>query len=128
MLTDFKKFIMRGNVMDLAVGVIIAGAFGKIVSSLVADVIMPFVGMMTGGVNFTDLAVVLKEADGETPAVLMKYGVFFQNIFDFVVIGFVIFMMVRAITSMQKKEEAAAPAAPPKDIVLLEEIRDLLKK
>lgn len=130
MMQDFKKFIMRGNVIDLAVAVIIGGAFGKIVSSLVKDVIMPLIGALLGGVNFTALKWVIKPAAGETPEAAMYYGQFIQNIVDFVIIAFVIFMMIRLIEKAKRKEPEApaAPAAPPEDVVLLTEIRDLLKR
>ncbi|MFD2037440.1 large-conductance mechanosensitive channel protein MscL [Belliella marina] len=134
MLKEFKAFAIKGNVVDLAVAVIIGGAFGKIVSSFVNDIVMPPLGVMLGGVDFKDLVITLREAytvDGvDFPAVVMSYGNFIQNIVDFVIIAFVIFLAIRAINSMKKKEEAApaAPAAPPKSEVLLEEIRDLLKK
>ncbi len=129
-VSEFKTFISRGNVVDMAVGVIIGGAFGKIVSSLVADVIMPPIGLILGSVNFKDLSLVLKEAVGETPAVTLNYGLFIQNIVDFVIIAFAIFMFIKVINQFKKKveEQPAAPAAPPRQEVLLEEIRDLLKK
>lgn len=133
-IKEFKEFAMRGNVIDMAVGIVIGGAFGKIVSSLVSDVVMPAVGVLVGGVNFTDLKIMLKAAvieGGETitPAVTLNYGTFIQEIFDFLVIAFAIFVMIKAINSLKRKKEepAPAPAAPPADIVLLEEIRDLLK-
>lgn len=127
MLQEFKDFAVKGNVVDMAVGIIIGGAFGKIVSSFVADVIMPPIGMILGGVDFSNLAITLKEAAGETPAVLLSYGKFIQSVVDFTIIAFAIFIAVKAINNMKKKEEAK-PAAPPKQEVLLEEIRDLLKK
>ncbi len=128
--SEFKEFALRGNVVDLAVGIVIGGAFGKIVSSFVADVLMPPLGMMLGGVNFTDLAVTLKAATATTPAVLWAYGKFIQSIFDFAIIAFAIFLLIKAINSMKRKEEAApaAPPAPPAQEVLLTEIRDLLKR
>lgn len=133
MMQEFKDFAMKGNVVDMAVGVIIGGAFGKIVASFVADVIMPPIGMLLGGVNFTDLAITLKEASGEVPAVVIKYGAFVQTVVDFTIIAFVIFMAIKAMNKMKKAEAAApaAPAAPPeptKEEVLLGEIRDLLKQ
>ncbi|MDP3385704.1 MAG: large-conductance mechanosensitive channel protein MscL [Eubacteriales bacterium] len=131
MVQDFKKFVMRGNVIDLAVAVIIGGAFGKIVSSFVNDIIMPLIGVILGGIDFKTLRWVIKPAVGETPEVAMLYGQFIQNIVDFVIIAFVIFMMIRLIEKAKKKPEPAAPAAPaepPADIILLTEIRDLLKK
>jgi large conductance mechanosensitive channel len=130
LISEFKAFAAQGNVVDLAVGVIIGGAFGKIVSSLVDDVIMPPIGLAIGGVDFKNLAITLKAAEGEAPAVLLKYGHFLQSIVDFIIIAFVIFMAIRAVNKMKKKEvEApAAPPAPTKDQELLSEIRDLLKR
>lgn len=134
MLQEFKKFAMRGNVIDMAVGIIIGGAFGKIVSSVVGDLIMPVVGLLVGGVNFTDLKIVLKEAQtiGETtvPEVSLNYGAFIQTTFDFLIIAFAIFMLIKAINTLNKKkeEEPAAPAPPAADVQLLSEIRDLLKE
>lgn len=131
MMQEFKEFAMKGNVVDMAVGVIIGGAFGKIVASLVADVVMPPIGMLLGGVNFADLAITLKEASGEVPAVVIKYGAFVQTVVDFTIIAFVIFMAIKAMNKMKKAEAAPiAPPAPPeptKEEVLLGEIRDLLK-
>jgi large conductance mechanosensitive channel len=136
-LQDFKAFAMKGNVIDMAVGVIIGGAFGKIVSSVVADVIMPPIGLLVGGVNFTDLKLELKPAeivDGveQAAAVTLNYGNFLQTVFDFLIIAFSIFLFIQAITKLsRKKEEEPAPAAPPapsKEEVLLTEIRDLLKE
>ncbi len=129
MWSEFKAFAMRGNVVDLAVGVIIGGAFGKIVSSFVNDVVMPPIGLLTGGVDFTDQVVVLTEAVGETPAVAIKYGSFVSTILDFVIVAFVIFIAVRAMNQLMRKEaeKPAAPPAPTPDQVLLAEIRDLLK-
>ena len=135
-LQEFKAFAMKGNVVDMAVGVIIGGAFGKIVSSLVADVFMPLIGLVVGGVNFTDLKVTLKEAvpasEGveEAAAVTLNYGQFIQNVFDFVIIAFCIFLFIKLLSSFnKKKEEAPAPAPTPSaEEVLLTEIRDLLKK
>jgi large conductance mechanosensitive channel len=130
MMKEFKEFAMRGNVMDMAIGIIIGGAFGKIVSSFVSDVIMPPIGMLLGGVDFSQLAFTLKEgAEGVEP-ILLKYGVFFNTIIDFVIIAFVIFMVIRAMNRMKKKEEEkpAAPPAPSKEELLLAEIRDELRK
>ena len=137
-LQDFKAFAMKGNVVDMAVGVIIGGAFGKIVSSVVADVIMPPLGLLVGGVNFTDLKWVMKPAevvDGkEIAAVTLNYGNFLQATFDFLIIAFSIFLFIRLLTKLTTKKEAAAPATPPappaptKEEVLLTEIRDLLKE
>jgi len=135
MLTEFKQFAMRGNVVDMAVGIVIGGAFGKIVSSFVSDVLMPPIGLLLGGVNFSDLKATLKEAvvdTGETiaPAVTLNYGSFIQVILDFIIIAFAIFMVIKFMNSLnRKKEEAPAPPpAPAEDITLLKEIRDLLKK
>ncbi|PJG82333.1 large-conductance mechanosensitive channel protein MscL [Caviibacterium pharyngocola] len=126
-IKEFREFAMRGNVVDMAVGVIIGGAFGKIVSSLVADVVMPVLGILTGGVDFKDLNIVLKEAVGEVPAVTLNYGAFIQNIFDFVIIAFAIFLMIKGINKLKKPVEEA-PAEPSNEEKLLSEIRDLLKK
>lgn len=131
MMDEFKTFAMRGNVIDLAVGVVIGTAFGKIVSSLVADLIMPVLGLITGGINFTRMAITLKAAEGDTPAVLLSYGKFVQNIFDFVLVALAIFLMVRAINKLKHPPKPAAPAAPPEPSAeekLLAEIRDLLKQ
>lgn len=134
-IKEFKEFAMRGNVVDMAVGVVIGGAFGKIVSSLVADVIMPFVSILTGGINFTHWKFVLKHAVMEggvevAPEVAVNYGTFLQVIFDFIIIAFSIFLVIKAINKFKKKEEEkpAVPAEPSEDVVLLREIRDLLKK
>ena len=133
MVAEFKEFAMKGNVVDLAVGVIIGVAFGKVVSSLVDGVFMPLVGFFAGGVNFSDLAYTLAPAvlaaDGKetAPAVAIKYGAFAQTIIDFLVITFVLFMVIKIMNRL-KKAEAAAPAAPPEDVILLREIRDSLKK
>ena len=130
MMKEFKDFAVKGNVMDMAIGIIIGAAFGKIVSSFVKDVMMPPLGLLIGDVDFSELALTLKDAMGDQPAVLLKYGAFIQTAVDFVIIAFAIFMMVKWINSLKKKEEAA-PAAPPKpskEEVLLTEIRDLLKK
>ncbi len=127
---EFKEFAMKGNVVDLAVGIIIGGAFGKIVSSLVGDVIMPPLGIVIGGVDFRDLSVTLKSAAVGAPAVLLRYGSFIQSIFDFAIVAFAIFLMIKAINAMKRrKEEAPAPPAKPSaEVLLLTEIRDLLKK
>ena len=129
-LKEFRDFAMRGNVVDLAVGVIIGAAFGKIVSSLVANIIMPPLGLLIGGVDFKQFEWVLKPAVGEAPAVVMQYGVFIQTVFDFVIVAFAIFMAIKLMNNLnRKKEEApAAPPAPTKEEVLLSEIRDLLKE
>lgn len=135
LLKEFKEFAVKGNVVDLAVAVIIGGAFGKIVSSFVNDIIMPPLGVLLGGVDFKDLTITLKDAytsaDGvEMAAVVLSYGSFIQNIVDFLIIAFVIFMAIKGMNRFKKKEEEAPapPPAPPKSEVLLEEIRDLLKK
>ena len=135
LLNEFKEFAVKGNVVDMAVGIIVGGAFGKIVSSFVADVVTPPLGLLLGGVNFTDLAIVLQEAQGEAPAVALKYGAFLQTVFDFLIVAFAIFMAVKAMNTMKRlreKEEAAAPPpappAPSNEEVLLTEIRDLLAK
>jgi large conductance mechanosensitive channel len=130
MMKEFKQFAMRGNVVDLAVAVIIGGAFGKIIASFVADVLMPPIGLLLGGADFTDLFITLKEAQGEIAAVTINYGTFIQNVVDFLIIAFAIFMMIKGINNLKKKEEAApsAPPAPSKEEQLLTEIRDLLKK
>ena len=133
-LDEFKQFAMRGNVVDKAVGVIIGGAFGKIVSSLVSDVIMPPIGWLIGGVDFKDLKIALPAnplaPEGAEP-VSIGYGAFLQNVLDFLIIAFCIFLIVKGITALTKKkkeeEKAAAPAEPSEDIKLLTEIRDLLK-
>lgn len=132
MLKEFKAFAMRGNVVDMAVGIIIGGAFGKIVSSFVADVIMPPIGLLIGGVDFSDLMVVIKEAEAGASEVAIRYGAFLQTVIDFVIIAFAIFMVIKAMNTMKQKEEekAAAPPAPPapsNEEKLLAEIRDLLK-
>lgn len=136
MLKEFKEFAMRGNVIDLAVGVVIGGAFGKIVASLVADVIMPPIGLLVGGVNFTDLKLEMKPAevvDGvEKAAVTLNYGNFLQVTFDFIIVAFAIFMFIKLINKLNRKKEEApapppAPPAPTKEEVLLTEIRDILK-
>ena len=129
---EFKDFIARGNVMDLAVGVIIGGAFGKIVSSLVNDMIMPIIGLILGGIDFSDLKFVIKEATEKTPEASIKYGLFIQNIVDFLIIAFVIFVMVKGINTIRKikdnenLEESSEPT-PTKEEILLTEIRDILK-
>lgn len=130
MLNEFKQFAMKGNVVDMAVGIIIGAAFGKIVSSFVGDVIMPPLGILIGGVDFTDLAITLKEAAGDTAAVTLNYGSFIQTVFDFTIVAFAIFIAIKAMNSLKKKEEEkpAAPPAPSNEEVLLAEIRDLLKQ
>jgi large conductance mechanosensitive channel len=127
MLTEFKEFAMKGNVVDLAVGVIIGGAFGKIVSSFVEDVIMPPIGIILGGVDFKSLALVLKAAEGKAAAVMINYGKFIQTLVDFIIIAFVIFVVIKAMNSLKRKEVAAPPPGPTKQEVLLTEIRDTLR-
>lgn len=134
-LQEFKQFAMKGNVVDMAVGIIIGAAFGKIVSSLVNDVIMPPIGMLIGGVDFTDLKVILKEATldpagNAIDAVTLNYGSFIQTTIDFLIVAFAIFLMIKAMNQLKKKETEAPPAPPEpsKEEKLLTEIRDLLKK
>ncbi len=133
-IQDFKAFALKGNVVDMAVGVIIGGAFGKIVTSVVNNIIMPPIGVLTGGVDFTDLKLVIKEAEGEAEAVTLNYGAFIQDVVDFLIIAFCIFLMVKgiaALTRKKKAEDEAAPAPAPEPSAeekLLTEIRDLLKK
>ncbi|MEI7851140.1 MAG: large-conductance mechanosensitive channel protein MscL [Kiritimatiellales bacterium] len=129
-MKEFKAFAMRGNVIDMAVGIVIGGAFGKIVSSFVADVIMPPIGLLMGRVNFSDLAITLQQAHGGVAAVTMNYGKFIQTLIDFIIVAFAIFMVVKGMNSLRKKEAAAppAPAAPTKEEILLAEIRDILKQ
>lgn len=126
--TEFKEFAMKGNVVDMAVGVIIGTAFGKIISSLVADVVMPPLGLAIGGVNFTDLAVTLGPNAVTGEPVVLKYGVFLQTTFDFLIIALVLFLAIRAINKLKKPAAPPAPPAPPRTEVLLEEIRNLLAK
>lgn len=128
-IEEFKTFISRGNVVDMAVGVIIGSAFGKIVSSLVADIIMPPIGLLLGGINFTGFVWELKGAMKDMPAVTLNYGNFIKNIVDFLIISAAIFLFVKIVNTLKRKEEetAAAPAPPPRQELLLEEIRDLLK-
>lgn len=133
LVKEFREFAMRGNVIDLAVGVIIGAAFGKIVSSFVGDVVMPPLGLLVGGVNFSDLAVTLQAAEGDKPAVLLAYGKFIQTIFDFLIIAFAVMMAVKGVNSLKRKpvEVEAAPAPAPEPSAeekLLAEIRDLLKQ
>ncbi|WP_333608682.1 large-conductance mechanosensitive channel protein MscL [Arsukibacterium sp.] len=130
MLNEFKSFAMRGNVVDMAVGIIIGAAFGKIVSSFVSDVVMPPIGVLLGGVDFSDLVILIQQETAEQAAVAIKYGAFLQTIIDFLIIALAVFAGVKAMNAMKRREEAkpAAPAVPPADIVLLTEIRDLLKK
>jgi large conductance mechanosensitive channel len=127
-ISEFKDFAMRGNVVDMAVGIVIGGAFGKIVSSFVGDVLMPPLGLLLGGVDFSDLSLTMKEAVGSAPAVVLGYGKFVQTVVDFTIVAFAIFLLVKAMNTLKKKEEAApAPPPAPSQEVLLAEIRDLLK-
>jgi large conductance mechanosensitive channel len=131
MLKEFKEFAMRGNVIDLAVGVVIGGAFGKIVTSLVDQIIMPPIGWLTGGIDFSQMKWVLKPADNSDPAhkiaeVAIGYGTFINTLIQFIIIAFAIFLVVKGINKLTRRQEAV-PAAPPADVVLLTEIRDLLK-
>ena len=131
MMQEFKAFAMRGNVMDMAVGIVIGGAFGKIVSSLVSDVIMPPIGMLTGGIDFSAMKWVLKPADDSDPKhkiaeVAINYGAFINTIITFIIVAFSIFVVIKLMNRLQQKKEEA-PAAPPADVQLLTEIRDLLK-
>ena len=135
MLTEFREFAMRGNVIDLAVGVVIGGAFGKIVTSLVDKVIMPPIGLLIGGVDFSKLAITLKAASvdaagNEVPAVVLAYGEFINAVIQFLIVAFAIFMVVKGINRLHRKPEEApaAPAAPSEEVLLLREIRDSLKK
>jgi large conductance mechanosensitive channel len=130
---EFKAFAMKGNVVDMAVGIIIGAAFGKIVSSIVSDIIMPPLGLLIGGVNFTELKVIMKAATETHPAVTWNYGNFLQVCFDFLIVAFAVFLVIKAMVAAKRKEEAAptappAPEAPTKEETLLTEIRDLLKK
>src|SRR5574338_138788 len=130
MIKEFKEFAMRGNVVDMAVGIIIGSAFGKIISSFVSDVLMPPIGLLLGGMDFSKLALTIKEGSEGVEPVLLKYGVFINTTIDFLIIAFAIFMVIKAMNSMKKKKEEApaAPPPPPADVQLLTEIRDLLKK
>ena len=130
MMSEFKAFAIKGNVVDMAVGIIIGAAFGKIVASFVKDVLMPPIGLLIGGVDFSSLSVVLQAAAGEAEAVTLKYGLFVQSIMDFVIVAFAIFIAIKWINSLKKKEEEAPsePPKPSKEEVLLAEIRDLLKQ
>lgn len=130
MLQEFKKFIMKGNILDLAVAVVIGGAFRAIVNSLVNDLIMPLIGLVMGGKNVSELKYVIEEAAGDIPEVAFRYGAFIQSIIDFLIIAFTLFLIIKLVIKFQKKEEEA-PAAPPeptKEETLLTEIRDLLKE
>ncbi|TJY64696.1 large-conductance mechanosensitive channel protein MscL [Sinimarinibacterium sp. CAU 1509] len=130
LVSEFKQFALRGNVVDLAIGVVIGAAFGKIVSSLVGDVIMPVIGLLVGGIDFSDLAITLRAAEGDQAAVLLSYGKLVQQIVDFVLVAGAVFAVVKLMNRLKRKEEAAPPPAPPAPSAeekLLTEIRDLLK-
>ena len=129
MMKEFKEFAVKGNVIDMAVGIVIGAAFGKIVSSFVADVIMPPIGVLVGGIDFSNLAFTIKAAAGDIPAVVISYGKFIQTAVDFTIIAFAIFMVIKGINALKKKEEEAPeePPEPSTQEVLLTEIRDLLK-
>ncbi|HOL21448.1 MAG TPA: large-conductance mechanosensitive channel protein MscL [bacterium] len=129
-LKEFKEFAVRGNMIDMAVGIIIGGAFGKVVSSLVGDVLMPPLGAILAGVDFTKLAITLKQASGDNPAVLLYYGKFIQTMIDFIIVAFAIFLMVKGINRFRRKQETAPapPLSPSKEETLLAEIRDILKE
>jgi large conductance mechanosensitive channel len=130
MLKEFREFAVKGNVVDMAVGIIIGAAFGKIISSVVSDVIMPPIGLAVGGMDFSKLAIILKQASGDTAAVAISYGKFIQTVVDFTIVAFAIFMLIKAINTMKRKQEEApvAPPAPSKEEAILSEIRDILKQ
>ncbi|MBI5325527.1 MAG: large-conductance mechanosensitive channel protein MscL [Ignavibacteriae bacterium] len=129
LIKEFKEFSMRGNVLDLAIGVIIGAAFGKIVSSLVNDVLMPPIGLLLGGLDFSNFSIILKDAVDKTPAVALKYGLFINQIIDFVIVAFTIFLLIKGVNKFKRKAEEApvAPPEPTKEELLLAEIRDILK-
>jgi large conductance mechanosensitive channel len=129
-MKEFKEFAVRGNVVDMAVGIIIGAAFGKIVSSVVGDVIMPPIGLIVGGMDFSKLVLTLKQASGDAAPVVISYGKFIQSVVDFTIVVFAVFMLIKAINALKKKQEAAPapPPAPSKEEVLLSEIRDILKE
>jgi large conductance mechanosensitive channel len=127
MFKEFKNFAVKGNVMDMAIGIIIGGAFGKIVSSLVADIVMPPIGLLLGGVDFSNLSIVLKSATEGVEAVAVNYGVFINSVLDFIIISFSIFIVIKQLNRLKKKEENK-PSEPSEEIILLREIRDSLKK
>lgn len=127
-LKEFKEFAIKGNAIDLAVGVIIGGAFGKIVSSIVNDILMPIIGIFLGGVNFSNLKYVIKPAEGTVPEAAIRYGNFIQSVVDFTIIAFCIFLMIKGINHLRKKEETPPAPGPSKEEILLTEIRDLLAK
>ncbi len=129
-MKEFKEFAVKGNAIDMAVGIVLGVAFGKIITSLVSDIIMPPIGILIGGVNFANLVIILKEATGSAKAVTLNYGVFIDTIIQFIIIAFSIFIVVKGINNIKRKKEEkpAAPPAPPRQEVLLAEIRDLLKR
>jgi large conductance mechanosensitive channel len=129
LVQEFKEFAVKGNMVDMAVGIIIGAAFGKIISSLVADILMPPLGLLIGGVDFSAMGIVLKEGVGDTPATVLRYGAFIQALLDFLLIALAVFFLVKAINRLRRKQEDAstAPPAPPADVALLTEIRDLLR-
>ncbi|MDX9768683.1 MAG: large-conductance mechanosensitive channel protein MscL [Ectothiorhodospiraceae bacterium] len=130
-LKEFREFAVRGNVVDMAVGIVIGAAFGKITSSFVADVLTPPIGLLLGGVDFADLSITLTEATADAAAVTLGYGKFIQTVFDFTIIAFAVFLLIKAVNAMKRKQEAAPPPAPPapsNEEKLLTEIRDLLKQ
>ena len=129
-LKEFREFAVRGNMIDIAVGIIIGAAFGKVVSSLVADVIMPPIGAILAGVDFTKLAITLKQASGDNPAVLLYYGRFIQSLVDFIIIAFAVFLLVKGVNKLKRKQETAPPPppSPSKEEILLAEIRNILKE
>lgn len=130
MIDEFKEFAIKGNMVDMAVGIIMGGAFGTIVKSLVDDIVMPPIGLLMGGVDFSEIKLTLKAAEGEAEAVTMNLGLFFNSVIAFAIVAWVLFLLIKGMNSMKKKaeeEEAAAPPEPPRQEVLLEEIRDALK-
>jgi large conductance mechanosensitive channel len=130
MMKEFKEFALKGNMIDMAVGIIIGGAVGKLIASLVEDVIMPPIGVLMGGMDFSEIGYTLQAAAGDTPAVVLKYGAFIQSFIDFIILAFAVFMMIKMINSMKKKQEEAPEEAPTpsNEEVLLTEIRDALRK
>lgn len=128
LIEEFKNFAIKGNMVDMAVGIIIGGAFGQIVTSLVNDVIMPPIGLLTGGVDFSDMVITLKEATESASAVTINYGLFINVLIDFLIVSFVIFIVIKQMNKLRTKEETKTTSVPPQDIQLLTEIRDALKK
>jgi large conductance mechanosensitive channel len=127
MLQEFKEFAVRGNVVDMAVGIIVGGAFGKITTSFVNDVLMPPIGLLVGGVDFSNLAITLRSKTDAAEAVSLRYGIFLNALIDFVIIAFAIFLFVKAVNTLRRQEPAPAPPAPPQEVVLLTEIRDAIR-